>query len=263
MKNIIKILVIIFLFFLGQNSFAQSQGIIVEYNEFFDTDRPVEMKGFLYATPSGSIYEEDLSSRKRLKEPTILPENESIKTIVIPPLVSENEIYNIDFESNIVKTFGWIIADNKSKITDKVVINWELINEKKLIDGIECYKATAYFRGRNWEAWYAPSIPYSAGPMKFHGLPGLIIEISDETKRYNFAATKIEYFKDSAYQKQLDKFQSISYNQEQTLMEFVKERDEVRENGLANMGSRGAKIISQLSQKRNGMELIYEWEESK
>lgn len=263
MKNIIKILVIIFLFFVGQKSFAQSQEIIVEYNEFFDTDRPVEMKGFLYATPSGSIYEEDLSSRKRLKEPTILPENESIKTIVIPPLVSENEIYNIDFESNIVKTFGWIIADNKSKITDKVVINWELINEKKLIDGIECYKATAYFRGRNWEAWYAPSIPYSAGPMKFHGLPGLIIEISDETKRYNFAAIKIEHIKESVYQEQLDKFQSISYNQEQTLMEFVKEQDEARENMFTDMNSREVQIISQPSRLRNNIESIYEWEESK
>lgn len=147
MKNIIKILVIIFLFFLGQNSFAQSQEIIVEYNEFFDTDRPVEMKGFLYATPSSSIYEEDLSSRRRLKEPTAPPKG--VITITSPPLVSENKIYTIDFESNIVKTFGWIIANKKSKITDKVVINWKLINEKKLIDGIECYKATTYFRGRH------------------------------------------------------------------------------------------------------------------
>lgn len=139
-----------------------------------------------------------------------------------------------------------------------------MINEKKLIDGIECYKATASFRGRNWEAWYTPSIPYSAGPMKFHGLPGLIIEISDETKRYNYVATKVERIKYSIYQEQLDKFKNISYNQEQTLMEFVKEKDEAKENMFAAMNnSREVQIISQPSRLRNNIESIYEWEENK
>lgn len=259
MKNIIKIIATIFLFFLAENSFAQPEGIAVEYKEIFNTDNPVEMNAILHVISSGSIYEEDLSSRKKLNEPTAPPKG--VITITSPPLVSENKIYTIDFESNIVKTFGWIIANKKSKITDKVVINWKLINEKKLIDGIECYKATTYFRGRHWEAWYAPSIPYSAGPMKFHGLPGLIIEISDETKRYNFAAIKIEHIKESVYQEQLDKFQSISYNQEQTLMEFVKEQDEARENMFTDMNSREVQIISQPSRLRNNIESIYEWEE--
>lgn len=258
MKNIIKYFAIILLCFFADQSFAQDEGIKVEYKGIFNTDNPVEITGFLYAVSSNAIYEKDLSTRKNLNEPE--PPPEGVITREYTPSW-ENELYAVDFTSHIVNTFDWIIAGNKSKITDKVVINWKLVNEKRNIDGIECYKATTRFRGRNWEAWYAPSISYSAGPEKFHGLPGLIIEISDKTKKYNFVATKIESMAESLYEYQLTKFQNIEYNQEQTLMEFVKEQDEVRVNMFADMERRGTQIISKPDKNRNSMELIYEWEE--
>lgn len=42
-------------------------------------------------------------------------------------------------------------------------------------------KATLSFRGRNWTAWYATDIPLPYGPWKFQGLPGLIMEMEDDT----------------------------------------------------------------------------------
>lgn len=70
-------------------------------------------------------------------------------------------------------------------------INWELQDETKEILGYECHKATARWRGRNWTAWYS-DIPYSDGPWKFTGLPGLILGLEDTTGEHKFQAVVIK-----------------------------------------------------------------------
>lgn len=65
-------------------------------------------------------------------------------------------------------------------------INWEITNESKKIGGYETIKATAFFRGRNYEVWFAPSVPIAAGPWKLQGLPGLILEARDLTNTVVF-----------------------------------------------------------------------------
>lgn len=67
-----------------------------------------------------------------------------------------------------------------STFRDEVKIVWNLKKEVKKIQGISCNLATARFRGRTYEVYYAPSIAVSAGPWKFHGLPGLIFEVRDK-----------------------------------------------------------------------------------
>lgn len=71
------------------------------------------------------------------------------------------------------------------------VIKWELSNETKTINDYKCYKALCEFRGRKYTAWYTLEIPTFFGPFKFHGLPGLILEIFDDTKEVSFIAKKI------------------------------------------------------------------------
>lgn len=73
---------------------------------------------------------------------------------------------------------------------EPVIKNWKLINETKVINTINCKKAEVTFKGRNWIAWYAPEIPFPYGPMKFSGLPGLIIKITDEKGDYDFELVK-------------------------------------------------------------------------
>jgi GLPGLI family protein len=72
-------------------------------------------------------------------------------------------------------------------------INWLLTGDQKRIDSLLCYKATAWFRGRNYIAWYAPSIPVPDGPWKLDGLPGLIIEAYEEKKDLYFLARSIRF----------------------------------------------------------------------
>lgn len=75
--------------------------------------------------------------------------------------------------------------------------NWELSNSSKMIGKYKCYKATTHYSiendaGRfekNVIAWYCPEIPYMYGPSGFFGLPGLILELTDDNRTYS--ATEI------------------------------------------------------------------------
>jgi GLPGLI family protein len=64
---------------------------------------------------------------------------------------------------------------------------WNISSEKKKIDKFTAQKATTVFGGRTWEAWFTQEIPFPYGPYKFHGLPGLILEISDSKENYIFS----------------------------------------------------------------------------
>ncbi len=60
---------------------------------------------------------------------------------------------------------------------DTPTINWEIYEDTvQTILGYTCHRATAKFRGREWEVWYADDIPTSLGPWKLNGLPGLILQ---------------------------------------------------------------------------------------
>lgn len=59
-------------------------------------------------------------------------------------------------------------------------MEWNIREEKKQIGELACQLASCRFRGRNYQAWFAPEIPVSAGPWKMGGLPGLIVEMEDD-----------------------------------------------------------------------------------
>jgi len=66
------------------------------------------------------------------------------------------------------------------------IFNWKLTQETSTICGYNAKKATCNFGGRSWVAWFAPELPYSDGPYKFNGLPGLIVKIADTRNQYVF-----------------------------------------------------------------------------
>jgi GLPGLI family protein len=67
-------------------------------------------------------------------------------------------------------------------------MKWALVNDTMTIMGYPCFKATTKYRGRNYTAWYTTEIPMSYGPLKFGGLPGLIINLSEEKAIFNLNA---------------------------------------------------------------------------
>ena len=71
-------------------------------------------------------------------------------------------------------------------------IQWTVTDEKRVIGNISCQKATAWVKGRLYDAWFASSLPFSTGPWKLHGLPGLILEAYDQKKQVQFRFVSIE-----------------------------------------------------------------------
>ena len=69
---------------------------------------------------------------------------------------------------------------------------WQLLADTLTICGQLCQKATCHFRGRDFEAWFAPQIPVGQGPWTFGGLPGLILKLQDADSLYVFECVRIE-----------------------------------------------------------------------
>jgi GLPGLI family protein len=77
-------------------------------------------------------------------------------------------------------------------------ITWQISGEQKMIGKFLCQKAETKFRGRNYSAWFTTEIPVSDGPWKFYGLPGLILEVSDDKNEVQFELESIQMPCDSA-----------------------------------------------------------------
>lgn len=70
-------------------------------------------------------------------------------------------------------------------------MQWELVDEVRLIDSFECRRADTWFRGRRYTAWYCPDLPLPNGPWKLGGLPGLIIEAKEAAGDMHFLLRSI------------------------------------------------------------------------
>lgn len=79
----------------------------------------------------------------------------------------------------------------KSYLEEEINLKWDIHNDTTIIIGLECVKATCTYGGRNYTAWFAPSIKINDGPYIFRGLPGLIVKIEDADNWYSFKATSI------------------------------------------------------------------------
>lgn len=84
-----------------------------------------------------------------------------------------------------------ILKDNFS-YEEYPALKWEISDEKKTVSGYSSQKAITEYAGREYTAWFTSEIPVSSGPYKFGGLPGLIIDISDKDKDYNFKLIKLK-----------------------------------------------------------------------
>lgn len=131
-------------------------------------------------------------------------ENREKDKTVIPKEGEQNAIFN----GSTTFRFGKQVYYNRAKdslwwnqrfkgniyIAEKrPVINWKLENETKKIGNFTAHKATGFFRGRNYTAWYILEIPVPYGPWKLQGLPGLILEAHDDRKEMFLYFKSLEY----------------------------------------------------------------------
>jgi len=65
-------------------------------------------------------------------------------------------------------------------------IEWTILEDTMTINGFLCTKSTTSYAGRKWTAWFAEEVASTAGPWKFHGLPGLIVKCTDDDAIFSF-----------------------------------------------------------------------------
>lgn len=183
MKNLLILILFFCLAARAQNKPNEPQTYECEYatlmNQFIDNGQKLmQFESKLIITESRSLF-------------FTIPNAETYKDVGDDLNITEEEdtLFKITKlnESNIL-----LFKDNyflkKGKIYSDTLfpMKWDLKNEKKMIDSLGCYKATAFYKGRNYVAWYCPQILIPDGPWKLGGLPGLIIEAYDETKQIQF-----------------------------------------------------------------------------
>ena len=78
---------------------------------------------------------------------------------------------------------------------------WEIQSDTLTIKGYLCNKATGYFGGRTYIAWFTHEIPVADGPYVFCGLPGLIVKVHDDKNHYDFTLTSLEQTTSSSFLK--------------------------------------------------------------
>jgi GLPGLI family protein len=101
---------------------------------------------------------------------------------------TDSYFLDIDKKELLTKTEDNILLKSKS-----INSEWKILTETKKIDNYLCYKAEYRYMiinrlGKEKEivitAWFAPSLPFPFGPIEFHGLPGLILELNQNYTTY-------------------------------------------------------------------------------
>lgn len=191
-----KYLIIALLFFSKVNS--QNISGKVEYMASVDYEvYRADQKNILQKNPKFvDIIRENLKATKNVNYELIFKNNKSefnyISTLDSDNLKGVNYTKILAGNGGIYTSLDPKIILRKNRYFPEYVIKeepteWILENTKKNISGFLCYKATANRRistssgDKNLKiiAWYTKEIPVSFGPNLFSGLPGLIIELTD------------------------------------------------------------------------------------
>ena len=121
------------------------------------------------------------------------------------------------------------------------LFDWVIYDDTTSINGYFSQKASCNYGGRSWIAWFTPEIPYSDGPYKFCGLPGLIVKLEDTQQHYSFIIQSIIKPTDDIYIEWEDKnyikttkcdFIKARYNASQTISESFKDNNVFGQNSV-------------------------------
>jgi GLPGLI family protein len=149
---------------------------------------------------------------------------------------SSSNVYELYKNIDIRKIFLREMAFMQRVIVEDSLINhdWKIGKEKRKIGKFDCQNAEVDFRGRHYIAWFTLEIPVSNGPWKFHGLPGLIVEVSDTLKQVKFELLQIQLSSNSLSIKP-----PLATKKEQLYkwVDFVKRRKENKENYIKQVKS--------------------------
>lgn len=96
------------------------------------------------------------------------------------------------------------------------LFSWEMLEGDSIVCGYPCKLARTKFRGKQWTVWYTIDLPFSDGPWKLLGLPGVILYARDSLNQNRFECISIQKAKDVyiTYPKQKKKYVSLQKAEE-------------------------------------------------
>lgn len=203
MKFILSFVLISLILGGTYNCYSQSTGRIV-YEAVLEAEGYDKLKAILlFQNESSYFFIENVvgndSENLMNGENLVFSETNELNINIKPPENAIIHAVNIDKENKLIRSKKAIYKSGQYVpsivIEPTGTIKWELIDESKKISSYQAFKATTTFRGRNYIAWYTPEIKVNAGPWKFQGLPGLILEVTDEDKgvHFNLSSVAIPY----------------------------------------------------------------------
>lgn len=98
------------------------------------------------------------------------------------------KIYNLLSESKLIRlsTIGLDVYGINYSIP-----SWKIESLRDTVNGFICNKASTFFGGRFYHAWFNVEVPIQEGPYIFKGLPGLIVKIADSKGHYTWELKEI------------------------------------------------------------------------
>lgn len=142
-------------------------------------------------------------------------------------------------ESHQLYVFDRVMFDKYMMEDEWPVIDWKITDETKKISQLNCQKAIGMWRGRTYEVWFCPDLPFHAGPWKLNGLPGLIIEAVDTKQQVSF---KFEGYHTLNDGKVVIKLPSKNEAQAATVKDFNKMKEAIKNNPAIKAAASGGKF---------------------
>ncbi len=247
---------------VAQSNDNENYGIIT-YERVLNFSSNLKTSTFnLFINPEFSVFYELRS--EPMEEATIKPSSDDEFDLSFDVKFNGSKyIVLTDFENAIIKSQVSLFREGKQKtyiVEEKISrMKWDILNEYKMINDLKVQKAIGWFRGRKYTAWFASHIPVKYGPWKLNGLPGLILNVTDDRNEVMFAVKEIKIpFESISITKNdfkfSDDFEHISLTEYLRLKE--EQVDEVKKMFNSKL-PRGA-MIEMTDFKSNDIELEYE-----
>jgi GLPGLI family protein len=104
---------------------------------------------------------------------------------------SETEVIKINYKTKQIQVADKLLSNSYGYEIELASPVWKISSDTMTILNQLCQKATTTFKGRNYTAWFASSIPYKYGPWLFNNLPGLILKVEDDKKEFLFECIEL------------------------------------------------------------------------
>lgn len=193
MKHLLLLLVLI-----SQAMFAQTNSASVVYKISLNEESFKKVSSGLVSqmvAKSDSVYA-TLQFNTIASHYTLNPEY--TKKIGLPNLIQafggSNGLYY--YNQNTKEFVHESLVTGEPLVIIKKPVEWTIVDdETKLINGYVCKKAIRERGDINSEglakkpeliAWFCPEIPFSFGPERFNGLPGLVLECNSNIVKFEF-----------------------------------------------------------------------------